>query len=79
MLNVLPTLVQMATSDPAPAARKKAVYAISSAVRNYQPAMDDLLKHLPEGYPSADKKVDAGDMEATDAIMDQLRAHPCGA
>ena len=79
VLNVLPTLVQMATSDPAPAARKKAVYAISSAVRNYQPAMDELLKHLPDGYPRADQKVDAGDMEAVDVIMDKLRAHPAGA
>lgn len=66
----------MATSDPAPAARKKAVYAISSAVRNYQPAMDELVKHLPDGYPCGEK-VDAGDMEAVDAIMDKLRSHPC--
>ena len=77
MLNVLPTLVKMATSDPAPATRKKAVYAISSSVRNYQPALDELVKHLPDGYPH--DKVDAGDMEAIDGIMDKLRAHPASA
>lgn len=75
VLNVLPKLVAMATSDPAPASRKKAVYAISSAVRNYQPAMDELVKYLPDGYPRG--KVDAGDMEAADGIMDKLRSHPC--
>ncbi|KAL5360916.1 Hsp70 nucleotide exchange factor fes1 [Aspergillus floccosus] len=75
VLNALPTLVAMSTSDPNPAARKKAVYALSSAVRNYQPAMDEVAKHLPEGYPRGEK-IDAADMEAVDSIMDKLRAHP---
>lgn len=75
VMNVLPKLVKMATADPAPAARKKAVYAISSSVRNYQPAMDELVKHLPDGY--SHDKIDAADMEPVDALMDQLRAHPC--
>ncbi|CAL5868238.1 uncharacterized protein PFLUO_LOCUS2462 [Penicillium psychrofluorescens] len=74
VLNVIPTLVNMSTTDPNPATRKKAVYALSSAVRNYQPCMNELVKHLPEGYPS--DKADAGDMEAVDAIMDKLRSHP---
>jgi hypothetical protein len=64
----------MATGDPNPAARKKSIYALSSAVRNYQPAMNELVKVLPEGYPT--DKTDAGDMEVIDAIMDKLRAHP---
>lgn len=73
-MNSLPTLVYMATTDPAPGTRKKAVYALSSAVRNYQPAMNEVVKHLPDGYPR--DKVDAGDMEAVDTVMDKLRAHP---
>ncbi|GFF35922.1 hsp70 nucleotide exchange factor fes1 [Aspergillus lentulus] len=75
VFNVLPTLVAMSTSDPAPAARKKAVYAISSGVRNYQPAMDEFVKHLPEGYTSGEK-IDAADMDAINALLDKLRAHP---
>ncbi|KAF4223332.1 hypothetical protein CNMCM6457_000515 [Aspergillus fumigatiaffinis] len=75
VFNVLPTLVAMSTSDPAPAARKKAVYAISSGVRNYQPAMDEFVKHLPEGYTSGEK-IDAADMDVIDALLDKLRAHP---
>lgn len=74
LLNVIPDLVSLATSESDPAARKKALYAISSAVRNYQPAMDELSKSLPEGYPT--DKIDAADMEAIDGIMDKLRSHP---
>lgn len=77
LLNVIPELVSLATSESDPAARKKALYAISSAVRNYQPAMDELSKSLPEGYPT--DKIDAADMEAIDAIMDKLRSHPVDA
>lgn len=72
-MNALPKLVTIATTDTTPVVRKKAVYAISSAVRNYQPSMDEVTKSLPEGY-SRDK-IDAGDMDAVDALMDKLRAH----
>lgn len=65
----------MSTSDPVQSVRRKVVYAFSSAVRNYQPAMDQLVKHLPEGYAPG-KKVDASDMNAIDAIMEKLREHP---
>ncbi|PWY83018.1 Fes1-domain-containing protein [Aspergillus heteromorphus CBS 117.55] len=74
VFNALPTLVTLSTTDTTPAVRKKAVYAISSAVRNYQPAMNEVTKSLPEGYSR--EKIDAGDMEAVDALMDKLRAHP---
>ncbi|KAJ6109828.1 Hsp70 nucleotide exchange factor fes1 [Penicillium sp. IBT 16267x] len=73
VLNAIPKLVTVATTDPNPITRKKAVYALSSAVRNYQPSMNELIKHLPEGY--APEKVDAGDMEAIDAVIDKLRSH----
>ncbi|KAI9371680.1 Hsp70 nucleotide exchange factor fes1 [Aspergillus egyptiacus] len=74
VMNAIPTLVALSTQDFSPTVRKKAIYAISSGVRNYQPGMDELTKHLPNGYAS--EKVDAGDMDAIDAIMDKLRAHP---
>ncbi|KAJ5248984.1 Hsp70 nucleotide exchange factor fes1 [Penicillium chermesinum] len=74
VLNAIPKLVKVATTDSNPATRKKAVYAISSSVRNYQPAMNELTSNLPEGYPS--DKIDASDMDAIDPLMDKLRAHP---
>lgn len=64
----------MATTDPNPAARKKSVYALSSATRNYQPALNELIKHLPDDYGFG--QTDAADMEAVDLIMDKLRSHP---
>lgn len=48
--------------------RRKAVYALSSACRNYQPAMDACVEALQTG-----NKVDAADMEAVDVIMNGLR------
>lgn len=72
-MNAIPSLVSLSTGDPEKAVRKKAVYALSSAVRNYQPTMNEFVKHLPEGYASG--KVDAGDMDTIDSIMDKLRAH----
>ncbi|KAJ9237582.1 hypothetical protein DTO169E5_5168 [Paecilomyces variotii] len=76
VFNAFPTLVDMSTTDPDQAVRRKAVYALSSAVRNYQPGMDEFVKHLPEGqgYPRGEK-VDAGDMDTIDGIMNKLRAH----
>ncbi|KAJ5752289.1 Hsp70 nucleotide exchange factor fes1 [Penicillium odoratum] len=74
VLNAIPKLVTVATTDSNPITRKKAVYALSSAVRNYQPSMNELIKHLPEGY--SPETVDAGDMDAIDAVMDKLRSHP---
>ncbi|KAJ5552847.1 Hsp70 nucleotide exchange factor fes1 [Penicillium frequentans] len=73
VLNAIPKLVTVATTDSNSTTRKKAVYALSSAVRNYQPSMNELIKHLPEGY--APDKVDAGDMDAIDVVMDKLRSH----
>ncbi|KAJ5972770.1 Armadillo-like helical [Penicillium vulpinum] len=77
LLNEIPTLVTLATTESNPAVRKKAIYAISSAVRNHQPALDALNKSLPEGYPT--DKTDAADMEGVDVIIDQLRSHPVDA
>ncbi|CAI7576799.1 unnamed protein product [Penicillium discolor] len=76
-LNEIPTLVNLATTESNPAARKKAIYAISSAVRNHQPALDALNKSLPEGYPT--DKTDAGDMDGIDTIIDKLRSHQVNA
>ncbi|KAJ5180301.1 Hsp70 nucleotide exchange factor fes1 [Penicillium capsulatum] len=74
VMNAIPTLVSTATSDSNAATRKKAIYALSSAVRNYQPAMNELVKNLPEDYPR--DKTDATDMEGVDSVMDRLRSHP---
>ncbi|KEY69868.1 hypothetical protein S7711_06424 [Stachybotrys chartarum IBT 7711] len=69
----LPQLVEMAIKDSEHEdVRRKAIYALSSACRNYQPAMDTCVEELTtRGQETA--KVDATDMEAVDQIMNVLK------
>ncbi|KAH8157990.1 hypothetical protein CIB48_g10255 [Xylaria polymorpha] len=58
--------------------RRKAVYALSSAVRNYQPAMDVCAAELRrqgqgEHVGDTEKTIDATDMDAVDVIINGLR------
>lgn len=57
----------------AEAVRRKAIYALSSAVRNYQPAMDIAVEELAKSGLRSGEKVDATDMDAVDKVMDALR------
>lgn len=69
----LPELVALALApDEAEHIRRKAIYALSSACRNYQPAMDACADELTRAdQPTA--KIDATDMEAVDGVMNALR------
>ncbi|KAI5461293.1 nucleotide exchange factor Fes1-domain-containing protein [Mariannaea sp. PMI_226] len=69
----VPRLVHLATNeDEHEDVRRKAVYALSSACRNYQPAMDLFVEELTKkGHEAA--KVDATDMEQVDQIVHGLR------
>jgi hsp70-interacting protein len=62
----------MATEDPDQTTRKKAIYALSSAIRNYQPSTDVAVDNLPADH-KVDGHVDAEDMEAIDGIIGKLR------
>lgn len=55
--------------------RRKAVYALSSACRNYQPAMDLLSSELGkrEGKEPGTGRVEATDMDAVDAVINGLK------
>ncbi|KAI0120175.1 nucleotide exchange factor Fes1-domain-containing protein [Nemania sp. FL0031] len=58
--------------------RRKALYALSSAVRNYQPAMDVCaaeLRRQGEGEHVGDegKSIDATDMDAVDVVINGLK------
>lgn len=55
--------------------RKKAVYALSSACRNYQPAMDVVAEELVKkgAIGEGQKQVDASNMEAVDEIINTLK------
>lgn len=69
----IPTLVTMAVNDAEDkAVRKKAVYALSSASRNYQPAMDVCVEELGK-TGRVHGKVTADDMDSVDAVLHPLR------
>lgn len=69
----IPTLVSMAVDDAEDkAVRKKAIYALSSASRNYQPAMDVCVEELgKKGHVHG--KVTADDMDSVDTVMNPLK------
>ncbi|EEH16781.2 hypothetical protein PABG_06868 [Paracoccidioides brasiliensis Pb03] len=71
----LPTLFALSQNDPHLTVRRKAIYALSSAIRNHQPAMDELLRHLPEDVKKEiGESIDASDMDNVDRLVNRLRA-----
>ena len=71
---VVSLLIPLALADPETTVRRKATYALSSTVRNFQPGLDALMAVLSEGVPgdTTEAPVDAGDMEAVDNVMERL-------
>ncbi|KAI1763009.1 Fes1-domain-containing protein [Hypoxylon sp. FL1150] len=53
--------------------RRKAVYALSSAIRNYQPALDVAAKELRKRGESVQEGIDATDMDAVDEVITGLK------
>ncbi|KAI9748975.1 MAG: hypothetical protein M4579_007058 [Chaenotheca gracillima] len=68
-------LLTMVVDESDTTTRRKAVYALSSAVRNYQPSTDLMVEKLDEDVLGAGKKgLDATDMDGIDTVMEKLRA-----
>lgn len=72
VLSAIPKLANLAIHGSTAALRKKAIFALSSEVRNYQPGLDELVQALPAEYRGEDK-LDASDMEAVDVVINRLR------
>lgn len=71
----IPQLAKLAIEDEVQAVRKKAVNALSSEIRNFQPGLDELHKYVPKELWAGSNAVDAGDMEAVDEVVQKLRDH----
>ncbi|KAF3925591.1 hypothetical protein ABW21_db0204800 [Orbilia brochopaga] len=69
-------LLQLALNDPAQDVRNKAIYAISSYVRNHQNALDQCIGKLPDGLREeySQKNLQATDMDAVNELRDRLKA-----
>ena len=68
-------LAKLATEDENQTVRKKAVTALSSEVRNFQPGLDELHQYVPKDLWAGANGVDAGDMDAVDEVIQKLRDH----
>ncbi|KAL9075153.1 MAG: hypothetical protein Q9161_001839 [Pseudevernia consocians] len=71
-VGAIPVLAHLSTEDINEPVRRKAIYALSSEIRNFQPGLDAALKTLPKGI-APEGAIDAGDMEAVDRVIEQLR------
>ncbi|RVX69412.1 hypothetical protein B0A52_06475 [Exophiala mesophila] len=71
-VNGVNKIVTVALDDSDTTVRRKAIYALSSSVRNYQPALNEAVKKLPQDIVGGNQ-VSASDMDAIDAIMGKLR------
>lgn len=71
-LNGIPKLCHMAINDDHEGVRRKAVYALSSEIRNYQPGMNEAVKCLPKDVVGPDE-ISCTNMDVIDAIMAKLR------
>ncbi|KAH7089609.1 Hsp70 nucleotide exchange factor FES1 [Paraphoma chrysanthemicola] len=72
VVGVIPQLVRLATEDSNRDVRKRAITALSSIVRNFQPGLDATLSHMPAEFKTQDS-LDASDMEAVDILINRLR------
>ena len=65
-------LVNLAIEDPSESVRRKAIYALSSAIRNFQPGLDEAARQLPKSI-APEGGIDASNMDAVDRIVEKLR------
>ena len=74
VFNAIPILVKLALGDSNEGVRKKATYALSSEIRNYQVGANIAIKALPESLKPKGH-FDAGEMEAVDEVIQDIRDH----
>jgi len=72
VVGAIPKLVRMATSDSETKVRKKAIFALSSSVRNFQAALDAAVEHMPAEF-KPQGQLDANDMASVDVLINKLR------
>ncbi|KAL8922610.1 MAG: hypothetical protein Q9208_005114 [Pyrenodesmia sp. 3 TL-2023] len=72
VIDAIPVLVKLALKDTNEQVRRKAVYALSSEVRNYPQALEAMVQELPEELRPS-KAVNASDMEEIDSVIDGIK------
>ncbi|KAI9831947.1 MAG: hypothetical protein M1826_002675 [Phylliscum demangeonii] len=83
-MGAVPALVKLALQDKEEKVRRKAIYALSSSVRNYQPAFNAMAKELPEDVmgpvagPVDGSGSDAGNMDHVDELISRVKQRDSG-
>ena len=73
VVGAVPALIGLATGrEEGEGVRRKATYALSSLMRNFQRGVDEVLRNLPQGA-KGNEKVEAGDMDAVDKLVERIR------
>lgn len=65
-------IIELFLNDPVEKVRSKAVYAISSTIRNFKPALDTALERLPE-HIKGTETYHHEDMEGLDRLVSVMR------
>ncbi|KAL8699223.1 MAG: hypothetical protein Q9224_001510 [Gallowayella concinna] len=71
-VNAIPLLVKLALEDPNEQVRRKAIYGLSSEIRNYPPALQVLVQELPKEL-RPEGAINAGDMDEVDQVMNAIK------
>lgn len=71
-MGAIPALMKMVVEEKDETVRRKALYALSSEIRNYQPGTNEAVRALPERL-LGDGNIDARDMEVVDGFIAKLR------
>jgi hypothetical protein len=71
-LNGIHILIDVSTKDPDPMVRQKAIKALSSAVRNYQQALDKTMQYLPNDW-KVSGLVNAHQMDEVDRMINHMQ------
>ena len=72
VVGAVPLLVGMAAKEKQESVRRKAVYALSSLMRNFQRGVDEVLRQVSEDV-RGDGKVEAGSMEEVDGLVEKIK------
>ncbi|KAF8427344.1 nucleotide exchange factor Fes1-domain-containing protein [Tirmania nivea] len=68
----IPKAVNNYLNDPSEKVRSKSVYNISAAIRNYEPALQEVLKLVPENIKGTET-YHHEDMEGLNRLMERMR------
>ena len=72
VVGAVPLLVEMAAKEEQEAVRRKAIYALSSLMRNFQRGVDEVLRQVSQDV-RGDGKVAAGSMEEVDDLVERIK------